>query len=71
MAQYGKTLEHSDIVFQYGGREHVMVRLTDRAWANLERMMEWCEENDVDINTYLIRLFENDDLVMGSFGGES
>lgn len=48
----------SFLLFQYGGKTHMMVKCTARTLKNLKRIAEECEESKADINDRMNELLE-------------
>jgi len=59
-ADHGEQLKLSFLVFDYGGRRHLMVKMTDRTKKNVDRIVEECLEKKTDINVYVNKLLERD-----------
>jgi hypothetical protein len=60
-AESGKTLaEHSFLVFEFGGKTHLMVRMSARVKANMDRIVEECFRDGTDVNDALTTLLEAD-----------
>lgn len=59
-AQHGEQLKLSFLVFDYGGKAHLMVKMTDRTKKNVDRIVEECLEKKIDINGYMNKLLERD-----------
>jgi hypothetical protein len=57
--KYGSDLEHSFMVFSYGGKQHVYIVLTDKALSELEKIIKHCRDKNVNINDVLNPLLEN------------
>lgn len=60
LAEFGETLAHSYAVLEYGGKRHYVIRLSERAFKNVERMAGECSQNGTDINDTLVELWERD-----------
>lgn len=58
MAESGSDLDKSFIVFSHGGREHLMVQAEERTWKNLQRIVDECREEGVDVNRRVNQLLE-------------
>ena len=52
---YGDTLMYSFMVFSYGGREHLMVRMKDISqFKRFKKFADWCVENKVQMDEELM-----------------
>ena len=52
------TLDHHFAMFEFGGKVHVVVRCSDRAFKNLERLADACMDRHQDINDVLVPMLE-------------
>jgi hypothetical protein len=58
--EYGEQLNYNFLVFEYGGKSHVMVKMNDRTKKNVDRIIEECLSTGTDINGYINLLLERD-----------
>lgn len=49
-SRFGGTLQYSFMIFNYGGRQHLMVKLNDASFAKLKGLMEKCATEGRDVN---------------------
>jgi len=49
-AKFGSTLKHNFMFLTYGGKMHLMVRLSPEAFAKVEALAQKCAEEERDIN---------------------
>lgn len=57
-AEHGQQLKYNLLLFEFGGKTHLMVRCSDRTHRNLLRLAQECIEQDVDINDRVNELLE-------------
>ncbi len=53
--KYGNTLDANFMVFTYGGRKSILVRLqTMGAWNRVKKLAEWCHENGLKMDEQIM-----------------
>lgn len=57
-ASHGEQLAYRFLVFDYGGKTHLLLKMTARTAANLERLTRESLERKVDMNHFVNRLLE-------------
>lgn len=57
-ASHGEQLAYRFLVFDWGGKTHLMLKMTSRTAANLDRLTREALERKVDLNHYVNRLLE-------------
>lgn len=56
--RYGETMDHSFMVFAFGGREHIYIAMGKRTQKAMDKVMEYCRSWSVDINEILAEVTE-------------
>ena len=59
-ADHGEQLKLSLLIFNYGGKDHLMVKMNDRTKKNIDRIVDDCLERKQNINIYMNQLLEMD-----------
>lgn len=60
-SKYGNDLKYSFMVFTFGGKEHLYVKMNKEMARQMDAVKEWCRENRADINLVMAP-------VVGRFG---
>lgn len=48
--KYGNDLKYSFMVFTYGGREHIMVKMSEKMYKSMRKITTFCRDHQADIN---------------------
>jgi len=56
--EHGEQLQYRFLVFEYGGKPHLLLKMTHRTAENIDRLTREALEAKVDLNTYVNRLLE-------------
>jgi ParB-like chromosome segregation protein Spo0J len=56
--EHGEQLKHSFLVFSYGGKPHLLLKMSSRTQKNLQRLTEEALDEKKDLNDYVNRLLE-------------
>lgn len=57
--KYGDTLKYSFMVFDFGGQKHVYIKLNKEAKQKLYALMDFCKDNQLNINAVLNYILEH------------
>lgn len=58
--EHGEMLDYGFLVFEYGGQQHLVVKMTDRVKKNVDRICDDCLQERMNINDVMCRLLEHD-----------
>jgi hypothetical protein len=49
-SKYGNDLRYNFMVFVFGGKEHLMIRMDKEMTAQMEKVKRFCRDNQIDVN---------------------
>jgi len=58
--KHGDQLQQQFLVFEYGGKTHLLLKMSSRTAANVERLVAEADEKKLDLNLYVNALLEKD-----------
>lgn len=56
-AQHGATLDASYLMFSFGGKMQLMVKLNDAGYRSIKELFERCRDEQRDVNEEVVRRF--------------
>lgn len=52
-SKYGDDLRYNFMVFVFGGKEHLMIRMDKQMVAQMEKVKVFCRDNQIDVNLFM------------------